>query len=692
MSYLQVFLLGRFAVQLSDDAVEIPPRASQSLFAYLALGRDTFHRREMLAGMFWPDSSETNARSNLRQALWQIRSGIGQDIFVADKVTVSLDPEMEIEVDADRLRLDATASMDAMLEAVDLYQGDLLPGFYNDWVILERERLREAYGRLMERLLERLIEEMRWEEVSDWAGRWIAMGHVPEPAFRALMVAHAARGNQVGVESVYQRCVDTLERELGVEPSGQTQLLHQQLMEGKLPLVAAPMVERYELGEEIGRGGMGEVYRAKDTWLEREVAVKVLSSDALGPDGRERLLAEAQAAARLNHPNVVSVYDVGEREGEPFIVMELVEGETLHEQAPDDLGEKLAIVLEICAALEHAHAQGIVHRDLKPENVMLAPDGMARLMDFGLASRRVEAPDAPEGGTAGTVYYLAPEVLKGEPAGVQSDLYALGVMLYELLSGEPPFQGDDPIAVISQHLEAEPKPPSKINPEIRPALEALILRLLSKAPADRPISAASVAEVLEAVAPEEIQLGEPAPGEPPFKGLEYYDVDDADIFFGREALVERLLDRLKDERFLAVIVGASGSGKSSIARAGLVPALSDGKDGKWIFRLMTPTERPLSALTEALTPNEESESETAPNPEDLSSDPTGLHRASQWLVKTEGAKKLLLVVDQLEELFTLCDEEAERAAFIDNLLRAADPETRGPTTVVITLRADFYPH
>ncbi|KPK92042.1 MAG: hypothetical protein AMJ88_11890 [Anaerolineae bacterium SM23_ 63] len=687
MTTIQVSLLGRFAIEVNGETVEIRARASQSLFAYLALHRDTPLRRELLAGQFWPNTDETNARNNLRYALWQIRAALGQDVFVSDRVTVMIDPEMGWWVDADQLSGDPYASLDGMLEAAAFYRGDLLPGFYDDWVILAREQLRSAYTQLMERLLEGLIEAKRWPEVSEWAERWIALGHVSEPAFRALMTSHAARGDKAGVASVYQRCIDTLARELGVEPSSQTRLLHEQLKEGRFPVV--PTRERYELGDEIGRGGMGEVYRAVDTWLERDVAVKVLSSDALGADARERLLAEAQSAARLNHPNVVSVYDIGEMDGQPFIVMELVEGKTLHEKRPESLTEQLAIVLEICAALEHAHAQGIVHRDIKPENVMLAPDGMARLMDFGLASRTIEAPGASEGGTAGTVYYMAPEVLQGGSATPQSDLYALGVLIYELLAGQLPFMGDDPMAVIKQHLEAEPQPPSRLNPDIRPALEALILRLLSKQPADRPLNAAAVAEVLEAVAPEEVHLGEPTPGEAPFKGLEYYDVDDAEIFFGREALVERLIDRLRDERFLAVIVGASGSGKSSIARAGLVPAL---RDGEWIFRLMTPTEHPLDALAETLIPDKEGESKTTPTPDDLARDPTNLHQAAEWLVETEGAERLLLVVDQLEEVFTLCDDEEQRAAFIDNLLTAADPEVAGPTVVVITLRADFYPH
>jgi serine/threonine protein kinase/DNA-binding SARP family transcriptional activator/WD40 repeat protein len=690
MTTLHVSLLGRFSTDLDGETIEIRSRISQSLFAYLVLHRETPLRRELLAGKFWPDSNETNARNNLRQALWQIRSALGQDVFTADKVTLSVDPDLEWIVDIDALSVDASASVDKILAAADVYHGDLLPGFYDDWVILEREHIRGTYTQLMERLLDKLIEAKRWPEVSEWAERWIALGHIPEPAFRGLLTAQAAKGDLTGVSTVYQRCVDMFQRELGMDPSQQTKKLFEQLMEGRLPVMPTP--ERYELREKIGSGGMGDVYRAVDTWLERDVAVKMLSSDVLGADASKRLLAEAQAAARLNHPNVVSVFDVGEMDGQQFIVMELVDGKMLHEHRPESQGEKLAIILEICEALEHAHAQGIVHRDIKPENVMIAADGMARLMDFGLASRKVDVPGASEGGTAGTLYYMAPELLRGETPSPQSDLYALGVLIYELLTGKLPFEGEDAITLIQQHLEKEPQPPSELNSEIRPALEILILRMMSKKLADRPLNAAAVAEVLEAVIPEDVQMGEPTPGEPPFKGLAYYDVDDAEIFFGREMIVEKIIEKLQDERFLAVIVGASGSGKSSIARAGIVPALREHSDSKWIFRLITPTEDPLGALAEALAPQKEGEAETGPTIDEMIKDPRSLHLAAEWLVETEGAERLLLVVDQLEEVFTLCDDEAQRAAFLDNLLTAADPGTAGPTTVVITLRADFYTH
>ena len=150
-------------------------------------------------------------------------------------------------------------------------------------------------------------------------------------------------------------------------------------------MIGTLLSERYHLDAEVGRGGMSIVYRAHDTLLERPVAVKVMSGAALGTEGRARLLHEARAAARLNHPNIVSVYDAGEADGSPFIVMELVEGQSLHDRRPDALDDIVAIACQVCTALEHAHGQGIIHRDLKPENVLLASGGTAKLTDFGLA-------------------------------------------------------------------------------------------------------------------------------------------------------------------------------------------------------------------------------------------------------------------------------------------------------------------
>jgi ABC-type oligopeptide transport system substrate-binding subunit len=261
-------------------------------------------------------------------------------------------------------------------------------------------------------------------------------------------------------------------------------------------MIGSLLNERYRLDDEIGRGGMAVVYHGHDTLLERPVAVKVVSADTLGTESRARLLLEAQAIAKLNHPNIVSVHDAGEVDGLPFIVMELVEGETLHNRCPEALDDILAIARQVCAALEHAHAQGIIHRDLKPENVLLTLDGTAKLVDFGLA-RSMASRLTSEGTIIGTVFYLAPELALGQEFDGRADLYALGVMLYELTTGRLPFTADDPMAVISQHLHAPVVPPRLKNAAIPPFLDSSIIRLLSKDPTDRPTSAAEVLRVLD---------------------------------------------------------------------------------------------------------------------------------------------------------------------------------------------------
>ena len=282
-------------------------------------------------------------------------------------------------------------------------------------------------------------------------------------------------------------------------------------------MIGTLLQNRYRLDAELGTGGMGMVYRAHDTLLDRDVAVKILNDSSLGTEGRARLLREAQAVAKLNHPNIVAVYDAGEVDSTPFIVMELVEGFSLRECPPQSLEETLRIAQQLCAALDHAHAHGIVHRDLKPENVMLLPSpsqgeprerGAAhgpgvrvKLMDFGLA-RTFDSRLTTEGMIVGTVSYLAPEQALGQAIDGRTDLYALGVMLYELTAGRLPFTADDPIAVISQHLYAPVVPPSTYNSGILPALDTLIVQLLSKPPDDRPASASMVSQTLE-------QIGQP---------------------------------------------------------------------------------------------------------------------------------------------------------------------------------------
>jgi beta-lactam-binding protein with PASTA domain len=261
--------------------------------------------------------------------------------------------------------------------------------------------------------------------------------------------------------------------------------------------------ERYEIGGVLGRGGMAEVHRGRDLRLGREVAVKVLRSDlARDPSFQVRFRREAQAAASLNHPAIVAVYDTGEDRtpagATPYIVMEYVEGETLRDVlrregylTPE---RAMSLAADICGALDFSHRNGIVHRDVKPGNVMITPQGSVKVMDFGIA-RAVSDSAATMTSTAaviGTAQYLSPEQARGEGVDARSDVYSLGCLLYELCTGAPPFTGDSPVSVAYQHVREDPRLPSSINPEVPPELDAILLKAMSKNPANRYQSAADM--------------------------------------------------------------------------------------------------------------------------------------------------------------------------------------------------------
>jgi len=256
------------------------------------------------------------------------------------------------------------------------------------------------------------------------------------------------------------------------------------------------IAERYRIEGELGRGGMGILYLAHDELLDRRVAIKVVNDPNLGEKGRDRLLREARLAAQLNHVNIVAIHDVIETAGTPQVVMEYVEGQSVHERPPGDLDQILDIAKQLCSALTHAHQHGIVHRDLKPENVLLTGDGTVKLADFGLAAS-LASRISSDGAFIGTVYYVAPETVQKHPIDARTDLYALGVMLYEWCTGKLPFTASEPLAVITQHLFSPPPSPRAHNPDLPDALDQLILRLMSKLPDERPASAQDVLEILE---------------------------------------------------------------------------------------------------------------------------------------------------------------------------------------------------
>lgn len=248
---------------------------------------------------------------------------------------------------------------------------------------------------------------------------------------------------------------------------------------------------RYRVERELGRGGMAKVFEGADTVLNRKVAIKILAPQFADDEGFvQRFRREAQAAARISHPNIVSVFDTGADADVQYIVMEFVEGRTLADYLtgggrimPD---RAIQIAESVCGALSAAHAQGVIHRDIKPGNIMLTPAGEVKVTDFGIARMTTTAETiAQTAAVLGTASYLSPEQAQGQPVDGRSDLYSLGCVLYEMVTGRPPFLGDSPVTVASKHVLEQPIPPSTLNPDVTPDLDAVILRALAKNPANR---------------------------------------------------------------------------------------------------------------------------------------------------------------------------------------------------------------
>ncbi len=250
-------------------------------------------------------------------------------------------------------------------------------------------------------------------------------------------------------------------------------------MEGRI------LGNRYEVLNKIGSGGMAEVYKAKCRLLNRYVALKVLKQEFIDDEEFvKRFRIEAQSAASLSHPNIVSVYDVGKEGSIHYMVMEYIDGITLNsyirEKGSLDWQEAVRIAIQICSAIKHAHRHYIVHRDIKPQNIMLTRDGIAKVTDFGIARAATTTTITMVGNTIGSVHYFSPEQARGGYTDEKSDIYSLGIVMYEMLTGKPPFDGDAPVAVALKHLQAKPCPPDEINPGIPQGINSIIMKAIEK--------------------------------------------------------------------------------------------------------------------------------------------------------------------------------------------------------------------
>jgi WD40 repeat protein/serine/threonine protein kinase len=543
--------------------------------------------------------------------------------------------------------------------------------------------------------------------------------------------------------------------------------------------IAGQHIKGYELQERIGAGGFGAVYRAYQSTIGREVAMKIiLPGYANHPDFIRRFEAEAHVIARLEHPYIVPLHDYWRDPDGAYLVMRYLRGGSLHDslqkQGAFSVEETVNLMEQVTQALHIAHRNQVIHRDIKPGNILLDEDGNAYLADFGIAkdhtiSQSITDPD----GIIGSPDYLAPEQARSESVTPQTDIYSLGVVLYEILKGKHPFPAQSPIERLYNHLN-EPLPEivslddticNAVNEVIQKATaknpqqrfkdviafaqalreaaaltnsaattslvelltprEQEVLKLVIEGKSNREIADTLVIEISTVksyinqlyrklnvrsrvqaiVKARELDLivgkaqtqaltsssNLPEP-ENPYKGLRAFQAADAQDFFGREKLTQKLLKRLEEttenHRFLAV-VGPSGSGKSSVVKAGLIPALWRGElpnSDNWYIVDMLPGDRPLDELEVALFRVADDRSLNLR--EQLERDAHGLLRVAD-LILPDAKSELLLVIDQFEEVFTLVADENERLHFL-NLLHEAVTRERSRIRVIVTLRADYY--
>lgn len=546
-------------------------------------------------------------------------------------------------------------------------------------------------------------------------------------------------------------------------------------------MVSVTTIRGYTLHERIGSGGFGVVYRGTQTTVGRDVAIKiVLPHFANHPDFIRRFEAEAQLIARLEHPFIVPLYDYWRDPDGAYLVMRWLRGGNLRDalaNGPFELEPAALFMDQITSALAMAHRNEIVHRDLKPANILLDEDGNAYLSDFGIAKDRArsEGSFTESGVVLGSPDYLSPEQARSEPVTSQTDIYSLGVMLYEVLTGHHPFPHVSAVERMYKHLN-EPLPCiDSLPPEIADGVNLIIQKATAKNPAQRYTDVLEMAadfhreadlskhsldsvvmqltlreqEILQMITAgssnkeiaeqlfitvgtvkwhirqlyqklhvrsrvqaimraRDLRLvgsdiaAESTPGEStyvvlpepenPYKGLRAFQTADARDFFGREKLVQRLVQHLAGHdttsRFLAV-VGPSGSGKSSVVKAGLIPALWRGAlpgSERWFVVEIIPGAHPMDELEIGLT--RVAANQTDHLREHLERDSRGLVRVAGLILPDDGSE-LVVIVDQFEEVFTLGENEAGRVHFLDLLVSAAtDPRSR--VRVIIMLRADFY--
>jgi WD40 repeat protein/serine/threonine protein kinase len=702
-------LLGSLQASGEDGPVPLGGPKQRIVLAHLVLGANRVVSAEHLIDALWGEELPEDPKSTLQVYVSRLRSALGPGAVEAQAPGYVLRADRD-EIDALRFEdllgaargngSDPRVTDETLAEALELWRGPALADLSGEPSLTgEITRLEELRLQALEEKIEARLELRRHVQVIAELEGLTQTHPLRERLWRGLMVALYRSDRQAEALAAFERARTVLAEELGIDPSRDLQLLHERILrqDPELDLKGEPL-RGYRLLEQIGEGAFGVVYRATQPQIGREVAIKAVAPElANHPDFVRRFEREAQIVAKLEHPHIVPLYDYWREPDAAYLVMRFLRGgsvEDLLRSGPLEPERASFILDQVAAALSAAHRQGIVHRDVKPGNVLLDEVGNAYLTDFGVALE-VGSPERSSGTMIrGTPGYLSPEQVRLDPASPRSDIYALGIVAYEMLTGAQPFPESSLTALLDHHLRDAIPSVREVRPDLPAALDRAIGRATAKDPKDRFSDALELAAAVHAALQGGVSSMTVPAGEirNPYKGLRAFLEADAADFFGRETVTKRLLRRLEEDhpssRFLAV-VGPSGSGKSSVVRAGLVPALRRGSlpgSERWYVIDMLPGAHPLRELESALLGLA-----VAPPPsllDELEGDTRGLLRAVDRILPDPDAE-LLIVLDQLEEVFTLIEDEDERFHILESL-RAATTEAGSRVRIVATLRADFF--
>ncbi len=549
MHKLKLYLFGFPRVERGGQPVLINRRKMLALLSYLLVTGQP-HSREALAALLWPEFDSSSALANLRRDLSRLKEILGKEVLLIEREKVQIRPGAEVWVDVvafeacihqaeehgDLRALSGPAlACDTcrahLEEAVSLYTDGFLAGFnlpdspsFDDWQFFQGERLRGLFADALVYLARFWTEQGAYEKAIEPARRWLALDPLHEPAYRMLMQAYAWTGQPSAALRQYKVLVDLMERELGAAPEAETTALYDAIRSRKLtPPVrenAKPTVEktpqpaavqespaaRFQVDSLLTTGGFGEIFHGVDHQTGKSVAIKRLLPQLVAsrPEVIERFVREGQALEQLSHPNIVPMLAFYEHEGTYNLVMEYLPGGTLRDQLDQEgalpVQRALEIALELADALSRAHHLHILHRDLKPENILLDTDGHPRLIDFGLALLQGSDSRLTQAGVLlGSPAYMSPEAIQGQEMDHRSDIWAFGVLLFEMLTGGTPFKGEQFHTLLHQILNEGAPPLRQLRPEAPPALEQLIARMLEKDREQRLPSIRLAAAEMEAI-------------------------------------------------------------------------------------------------------------------------------------------------------------------------------------------------